>query len=435
VTDSTTATGQPAPSEDQSEAEDRGDQPAQLGRLGDPFPEEYRADPYPLYDWIRENDPVHRAPDGNWVLVRYADASAVLRDPRFSNNPEWLGPDAVNASSVRVVGTRVMMFLDPPDHTRLRSLVSKAFTPKVVEGLRPRVQAIVDEALDSAADAGEMDVLADLAYPLPTTVICELLGVPLADRELYKDWSADASRLLDGYVDADAQVRGMAATMHLAQYFTDLIEERRANPRSDLLTAMIAAEEDGRTLTHEELLTTATLLLLAGFETTMNLVGNGMLMLLRHPAELARLRGDPSLDRTAIEELLRYEGPVHITARIATTDLEVGGQRIHKGDQLAVSIAAANRDPDQFPHPNRLDVGRADNRHLAFAAGAHFCLGASLARLEARAAITTLVRRFPDLHLLTEEPQWREHFVVRGLKELKVGFTPAGDAGAGGDVA
>jgi len=416
VTDTTAATERPA-----------------LGKLGDPFPEEYRADPYPLYDWIRENDPVHRAPDGNWVLVRYADASAVLRDPRFSNNPEWLGPDAVNASSVRVVGSRVMMFLDPPDHTRLRSLVSTAFTPRVVDGLRPRIQAIVDESLDAVADRGEMDVLADLAYPLPTTVICELLGVPLADRELFREWSADASRLLDGYVDPDAQVRGLAATMHLAQYFTDLVDERRKaianafgarSPEDDLLTAMIMAEEDGRRLTHEELLTTATLLLLAGFETTMNLVGNGMLMLLRNPDQLARLRDDPSLDRTAIEELLRYEGPVHITARIATTDVEVGGQLIRKGEQLAVSIAAANRDPDQFTEPNRLDVARTENRHLAFAAGAHFCLGASLARHEARAAITTLVRRFPDLHLVGDEPEWREHFVVRGLKELRVGFTP-----------
>jgi len=403
-------------------------------RLGDPMPPEYRADPYPLYDWIRENEPVHRAADGNWVLVRYADASAVLRDPRFSNNPEWLGPDAVNASSVRVPGSRVMMFLDPPDHTRLRSLVSKAFTPKVVDGLRPRIQAIVDESLDAVADRGEMDVLADLAYPLPTIVICELLGIPLADRELFKDWSADASRLLDGYVDADAQVRGMAATMHLAQYFTDLIDERRVAAtafgprrpaREDLLTAMIAAEEGGTKLTHEELLTTATLLLLAGFETTMNLVGNGMFMLLRHPDQLDRLRSDPSLDRTAVEELLRYEGPVHITARIATTDVEIGGQAIAKGEQIAVSIAAANRDPSQFADPNRLDVGRSDNRHLAFAAGAHFCLGAALARIEARAAVTTLVRRFPDLHLVGPEPQWRDHFVVRGLKELRVGFDPA----------
>ncbi len=400
---------------------------ATAARLADPFPPEYRADPYPLYDWVRENDPVHRAPDGNWVLVRYADAHAVLRDPRFSNNPAHLGPEVaaqVGSSPVRRVGSRLMMFLDPPDHTRLRSLVSQAFTPKVVESLRPRIHALVDELLDAVADKGEMDVLADLGYPLPTIVICELLGVPLADRELFKDWSADASRLLDGYLEPETQTQGLAAAMQLAAYFTDLIEKRRADPGADLLSALITAEQEGERLTHEELLTTATLLLLAGFETTMNLVGNGMLMLLQHPDELGRLRGDPSLDRPAVEELLRYEGPVHITARIATTDLDVGGQLIRKGEQAAVVLAAANRDPLQFPHPNRLDVGRTDNRHLAFAAGAHYCLGAALARIEARAAIGSLVRRFPDLELVTTEPQWRDHFVIRGLRELRVAFTP-----------
>jgi pimeloyl-[acyl-carrier protein] synthase len=399
----------------------------QAGRLADPFPPEYRADPYPLYDWVRENDPVHRAPDGNWVLVRYSDAHSVLRDQRFSNNPAHLGPEVLEqmgSSPVRRVGSRLMMFLDPPDHTRLRSLVSQAFTPKVVESLRPRIQALVDELLDAVADRGELDVLADLGYPLPTIVICELLGVPLADRELFKDWSADASRLLDGYLEPETQTQGLAAAMQLAAYFTDLIEKRRADPGPDLLSALISAEEAGERLTHEELLTTATLLLLAGFETTMNLVGNSMLMLLEHPDELARLRDDPALDRPAVEELLRYEGPVHITARIATTDVDVGGQLIRKGEQAAVVLAAANRDPVQFPDPNRLDVGRADNRHLAFAAGAHYCLGAALARIEARAAIGTLVRRFPDLALVTTEPQWRDHFVIRGLKELRVAFTP-----------
>lgn len=391
----------------------------------DPFPAEYRADPYPLYDWIRDNDPVHRAPDGNWVIVRYDDASMVLRDPRFSTNPAWLGEETkaqISASPVRQVGTRLMMFLDPPDHTRLRSLVSQAFTPKVVEGLRPRIQSLVDELLAAVLERGdgEMDVLSDLAYPLPTVVICELLGVPVADRELFKEWSSDASRLLDGYLEPEAQTQGLTAGMHLAAYFTELIEKRRADPGDDLLSAMIAAEEAGQRLTHEELLTTSTLLLLAGFETTMNLVGNGVLALLQHPEELARWRSDPSLDRSAIEELLRWEGPVHVTARIATTDAEVGGQQIKAGEQLAVVLAAANRDPKTFPEPNRLDVGRKDNRHLAFAAGAHFCLGASLARHESRAAVGTLIRRFPDLELVTEKPEYRDHFVIRGLKELRV---------------
>ncbi|HUQ64221.1 MAG TPA: cytochrome P450 [Acidimicrobiales bacterium] len=404
-------------------AADSGESVAESSRMADPFPAEYRADPYPLYDWIRENDPVHRAPDGNWVLVRYDDASMVLRDARFSTNPAWLGEETkaqISASPVRQVGTRLMMFLDPPDHTRLRSLVSQAFTPKVVEGLRPRIQSIVDEQLDAVAQKGEMDVLADLAYPLPTVVICELLGVPVTDRELFKDWSADASRLLDGYLEPENQTKGLAAAMQLAAYFTELIEKRRADPGDDVLTALIAAEEGGLRLTHEELLTTSTLLLLAGFETTMNLVGNGVLALLQHPDQLARWRADPSLDRTAIEELLRWEGPVHVTARIATTDAEVGGVQIKAGEQLAVVLAAANRDPSVFEEPNRLDVSRKENRHLAFAAGAHFCLGAALARHEARAAIGTLVRRFPSMELATEVPEYRDHFVIRGLKELRV---------------
>ncbi|MDQ6909436.1 MAG: cytochrome P450 [Actinomycetota bacterium] len=392
-------------------------------RPADPFPAEYRADPYPLYDWIRENDPVHRAPDGNWVIVRYEDASAVLRDPRFSTNPSWLGEETkaqVSTSPIRTVGTRLMMFLDPPDHTRLRTLVSQAFTPKVVEGLRPRIQQIVDELLDDVAAKGEMDVLGDLAYPLPTVVICELLGVPLADREPFKEWSADASRLLDGYLEPAAETKGLAAAMQLAGYFTELVDKRRADPQDDLLSALIAAEDSGQRLTHEELLTTSTLLLLAGFETTMNLVGNGVFALLQHPDELARWRADPSLDRSAIEELLRWEGPVHVTARIATTDAEVGGVPIKAGEQLAVVLAAANRDPKVFADPNRLDVGRRENRHLAFAAGAHFCLGASLARHESRAAIGTLVKRFPKIEQATEGPEYRDHFVIRGLKELRV---------------
>jgi cytochrome P450 len=395
-----------------------------------PFPEEYRQDPFPLYDWIRENDPVHRAPDGNWVLVRYEDCRNVLRDPRFSSNPATLSPEIaehIRNSPVRQVGSRLMMFLDPPDHTRLRSLVSQAFTPRVMERLRPRIQELVDELLDEVAEVGEMDVLADLGYPLPTIVICDLLGVPSADRELFKGWSADASRLLDGYLEPEAEMKGMTAAAYLANYFTELIKKRRQDPRDDLLTAMIQVEESGERMSHEELLTTASLLLLAGFETTMNLLGNGVLALLRHPAELERIqRGPadhPALDRTAVEELLRYDGPVHITARIATVDVEIGDKVIGAGEQVAIVLAGANRDPAEFPDPNRLDVGRTENRHLAFGAGHHYCLGAALARIEAQAAVGSLVRRFGDLELRTENPEFRDHFVIRGLKELRVGFS------------
>ncbi|MFN2503298.1 MAG: cytochrome P450 [Acidimicrobiales bacterium] len=418
----------------------------------DPMAPENRADPYGMYRWLRENDPIRRAADGSWILTRYADGASILRDPRFSTNPSWLREGAVVGAEnhpVRQVGTSLMMFLDPPDHTRLRSLVGKAFTPRRVEAMRAQVQHLVDELLDgvshqedmdtaarggemdTAARGGDMDIVADLGYPLPVAVICELLGVPSFDREKFRQMSSDASRLLDGgTLDPEAQERGVVAGMHLFQYFTDLVEERRPRPGDDLLSAMIAAEEAGDRLTHQELITTATLLFVAGHETTTNLLGNAMLALLRHPDQLQRLRDDPSLIRSAVEELLRYDSPVQFTARITTSDVEVGGEAIPAGEQVIVLVGAANRDPAQFPEPDRLDLSRAENRHLSFAAGPHFCLGAALARLEAQVAISTLLRRFPHLELVTTEPEYREHFVLRGVKELRVRLSP-GQSGVG----
>ena len=394
--------------------------------LSSPMLPENRADPYRIYAFIREYEPVHHAPDGSWILTRYDHSAALLRDPRFSTNPARLtsGPDPAAMGPIRQVGSSLMMFLDPPDHTRLRSLVSQAFTPRMVESLRPRIQTIVDELLDAVVETGELDVLADFAYPLPTVVICELLGVPAEDREKFKGWSADASRMLDGYLDQAAMDRGMVAGMYLFQYFTDLVDERRRSPRDDLLSAMLAAESEGDRLTHAELLSTATLLFVAGFETTMNLLGNGTLALLRNPGELARLRDDPSLVKTGVEELLRYDSPVHVTARIATRDVEIGGHTVREGEQAVAIIGAANRDPEQFPDPERLDVARTPNRHLAFGGGPHFCLGASLARLEGQIAFATLLRRLPDLELTTTSPTYRDHYVIRGLNELRVRFTP-----------
>jgi cytochrome P450 len=311
--------------------------------------------------------------------------------------------------------------------------VGKAFTPKVVEGMRLRIQALVDGLLDQVADDGEidrvdMDMVGDLGYPLPVSVICEMLGVPAFDHARFRQLSSDASRLLDGgALDAESQQRGIVAGMQLFQYFTELVEQRRGEPGDDLLSAMIAAEEAGDRLTHPELITTATLLFVAGHETTTNLIGNAFLALLRNPDQLRRLRDEPGLIRTAVEELLRYDSPVQFTARITTEDIEVGGQPIGAGEQIIVVIGAANRDPAQFADPERLDVGRPEreNRHLSFAAGPHFCLGASLARLEAQVAIGTLLRRLDDLQLVTTEPAYREHFVLRGVQELRVRFSPA----------
>jgi cytochrome P450 len=385
----------------------------------DPFLPEHRRDPYPLYRKLRELDPVHRSPAGPLILTRHADATAVLRDPRFSSNPSHLGGERPQVGPRRV-DTKVLLFLDPPDHTRLRSLVAKAFTPAVVRRLRPRVEQLVAELLDTAAERGSLELIADLAYPLPVAVICELLGVPAGDRALFGTWSSDASRLLDRDIDLDeaAVERGGAAIAGFTEYFGGLIQRRRAEPGDDLLSGLIAAEEDGQRLSWEELFATIILLYLAGHETTVNLIGNGALALLRHPHQLQRLRRDPSLGPSAVEELLRYDSPVHLTARIATADLAVGGVPVPRGEQVIALVAAANHDPAVFAGPDDLDVGRRDNRHLSFSAGMHYCLGAALARLEGEVAFAALLRRFPHLDLTDPAPQLREHFVLRGLRSL-----------------
>ena len=389
----------------------------------DPFMPEHRTDPYPLYRRLRELDPVHRSPAGPWVLTRHADATAVLRDPRFSPNPAHLHGERPQVGPRRI-DTKVLLFLDPPDHTRIRSLVSKAFTPGRVRQLRARVEAMVDELLDRAEERGSMELIADLAYPLPVSVICELLGVPAVDRDVFRSWSSDASRLLDRDIDLDEEAlqRGGEAIAGFTEHFVALIGERRESPRDDLLSALIAAEEGGERLSWEELLSTIILLFLAGHETTVNLIGNGALALLRHPGELERLRREPALGASAVEELLRYDSPVHVTARIATADLEVGGTPVAEGEQVVVLVAAANRDPAVFPDPDRLDLGRPDNRHLSFSAGTHYCLGAALARLEGEVALGKLVRRFPRLELADPDPTYRDHLVLRGLRALPLSF-------------
>lgn len=395
----------------------------------DPFAPEFRQDPWPLYRELRATTPVFQAPDGFWILTRHADCSRILREPGWSVDRGNLNAESLAAFSQEnpaiQVGVPLMLFLDPPEHTRLRSLVSKAFTPKVVEGLRPRIQQLVDELLDGVEEQGRMDVLADLAYPLPVIVICELLGVPLDDRDQFHGWSTDASRLLDGDLDSETLQRGIFAAMSVINYFNELIEARRTTPGDDLLSALVAAEEEGERLSHEELIATTVLLFIAGHETTMNLIGNGTYALLKHPDQLQRLCDDPALVPTAVEEFLRFDGPVHLTARIPLTDMDFGGVTIRAGDRVGAIVSAANRDPAQFDRPDELDVGRTPNRHLAFSAGPHFCLGAALARVEAQVAFATMVRRFSGLELVTEDVRYRDHFVLRGLDRLEVAFTAA----------
>jgi cytochrome P450 len=388
-----------------------------------PMDPEFLADPYPTYHRLRAEDPVHHSPLGFWVLTRYEDVSAVLRDPRFIKEPlAALVAARFGAEVPRGVGLS-MLDRDPPDHTRLRSLVSKAFTPRVVEGLRPRIQQIVDELITRAQAAGSMDVIEEFAYPIPVNVICEMLGVPVADHERFKGWSLDIARGLDSiWLPPDSEVpRRSAASRHaISDYFRGLIDQRRAAPRGDLLSALIAAEEAGDKLNEEELVATCILLLIAGHETTVNLIGNGVLALLRNPAELCRLRETPGLITSAVEELLRYDGPVQRTARVASAQATIGGRTIARGEMVMPFIGAADRDPAQFRDPDRLDLTRGDNRHIAFGWGIHFCLGAPLARVEGQIALDALVRRLPRLELVTHEPEYRQSLTLRGLKTLPV---------------
>jgi pimeloyl-[acyl-carrier protein] synthase len=394
-----------------------------------PFLPEVHEDPYPLYHQLRAADPVHRSPLGFWVLTRHADVLAVLRDPRMSRDPrrsERMEMLRVSAEVDELLSSEEaapsMLFVDPPDHTRLRALVTKAFTPGAVERLRPRVEAIVAELLDRVLGAGAMDVVEDLAYPLPVTVICELFGVPESDRERFRAWSRELVRLLDPLVAADSLERALQARLALRGYLRELIAERRAQPTGDLLTALIEAEDQGHKLSEQELVSMCLLLLVAGHETAVNLIANGTLALLLHPEAPASLQADAALRANAVEELLRYDSPVQFTSRHALADLEIGGRSVRAGETVIAVLGAANRDPAQFRDPDRLDLTRAPNRHVAFGGGIHFCLGAPLARMEGRIAIGALFTRLPGLELGREPPVRRDTVTLRGLSSLPVTF-------------
>ena len=398
-----------------------------------PLSERYREDPYPKVRELREKDPVHWMElTGAWWLGRYADIIDVLHDPSFSARRDepaggLMDAEAIMASEFMAFMQTNLLGIDRPDHTRLRALVNKAFTPRVVEEIRPRVQQITDELLDSAEarsaqNGRQIEVMADLAKPLPVIVIAELLGVPPEDRGRLRRWSYDLARALDPIFELEVLERADRAVVELRQYFRPLLEERRRAPRDDMLTALVQAEEEGETLDEEELYSFCILLLGAGSETTTNLIGNGLLALLRNRDQLERLRDDPSIAERAVEELLRYDSPVAMTSRIATEETEIGGKRVRAGDFLVLSIAGANRDPEQFPDPDRLDIGREENRHLSFSLGNHYCLGAPLARLEGRIALTALIERFPNLRLATARQQWRETVTLRGLSALPVAY-------------
>lgn len=385
-----------------------------------------RADPYPTYAALRAMGPVVPTAFGGRILTRHADVFAVLRDARFSSNNRHQPGYEQFSELARQVGLgdalelfgRVMLFADPPDHTRLRRIVGKAFTMRAVEDMRPRIAAIVDRMLDTVVGDGGADLVEALAFPLPVTVISEMLGVPLEDQDMLRAWTAEAVKALDPSDDLMALFPAAEAMRSMRAYFDQLVERRRGSPGPDLLSSLIAAEDEGDRLSHDELLDTAVLLYGAGHETTVNLISGGALNLLRHPAELERLRSDPGLITTAVEELLRFGPPVQLTGRIATTDVELAGEEIPQGMEVVALIAAANRDPEVFRDPDRLDIGRQDNRHVAFGGGIHHCLGAPLARIEGQEALGRLIQRCPGLALAEEEIEWKPTTTIRGPRRL-----------------
>jgi len=389
----------------------------------DPAEPSFRDDPAPALHRLREIAPVHLSPMGAWRLSRYGDCVRMLREVksgvRYADGRPAIGsaPAGVTAGP-----GEFMLQQDPPVHTRLRRLVSKAFTPRAVERLRQRVRSNVSSLLDAALARGEMDVIADLALPVPSTVICEMMGVPLEDRPHFTTWTGDATHLLAAeFAPEEVVQRGLAAAGNLALYFQQLIASRRGRESDDILSELIRAEEAGDRLSPSELLIQSIGLLIAGFETTIGLIGNGVYQLLRHPGELARLRREPGLGVTAVEECLRFDGPIGATLRILHEDAEFGGVTIPRDSRVIVLLDAADRDPAAFPDPDRFDVGRSPNEHLAFGGGVHRCLGAHLARMEAQEAIVGLATRTRAIELLAEKRSWgRSLFRVPAALPVRV---------------
>ncbi|MGW5864806.1 cytochrome P450 family protein [Streptomyces sp. NPDC055239] len=402
------------------------------------FTWEFATDPYPAYAWLREHAPVHktRLPSGveAWLVTRYVDAKQALADPRLSKNPAHHGEPAHAKGKTGIPGERSanlmthLLNIDPPDHTRLRRLVSKAFTPRRVAEFAPRVQELTDRLIDQFVEKGEADLIHDFAFPLPIYAICDLLGVPREDQDDFRDWAGMMIRHGGGPRGGVAR-----SVKKMRGYLAELIHRKRLEPGDDLISGLIRASDHGEHLTENEAAAMAFILLFAGFETTVNLIGNGTYALLTHPEQRERLQGslrdgDTGLLDTGLEELLRFDGPVELaTWRFATERLTVGGEDIAVGDPVLVVLAAADRDPERFDRPDTLDLSRRDNQHLGYGHGIHYCLGAPLARLEGQTALATLLRRLPDLRLAAEpdDLRWRGGLIMRGLRTLPVEFAPA----------
>ncbi len=395
-----------------------------------PLDPAFRANPYPTYAWLREHDPLHQ-PDGRLrILSRYHDIAKVLRAPDVSRNVDEsaidLTPEEVVMRESRRARnvTQSMLNLDPPDHTRLRGLVSKAFTPRAVERLRPRVQQLVDDALKPVADTGQIELIDAMAFPVPFAVISDLLDMPTERSDELRDWSQKITLSLEASATPDDLTAAIASVQKVVEFLVPVIEDRRSNPGDDVLSALIAVEEGGERLTLPELISTVVLLYIAGHETTVNLIGNSALALVKNPDQLALWRETgPSLDANAVDELLRYDGPVQQTIRVPLVDMEVSGGVIPAGHRVLTLLGAANRDPEVFDDPESLRLNRdGAARQLAFAQGIHYCLGAALARLEGQVALGTMVQRYAHWELI-EQPQWRDRLTIRGVSRLHLALS------------
>jgi pimeloyl-[acyl-carrier protein] synthase len=379
-------------------------------------------DPYPVYDRIRDTGRVLWVEElGRWLVTGHREALAVLCHSRASSDRRRYqdAPPGDAGGGYRPGG---LPFVDPPDHTRLRALVQQAFTPKAVERLRPEVERLTDELLTAAGERGEADLIADFAGPLPAVVLAELLGIPPGDQELFRSWAMKIIETIDPVSQRVVSGAGHQASADLSDYLTRVIDERRRRPADDLISGMVHAEESGQRLSGDELLQMCLLLAVVGLETTTNLIGNGVSALLAHPAELRRLQAEPGLVKSAVEELLRYDAPVQLAGRVAVDDIELDGRTLRPGQVVGLVLGAANRDPDAFPDPDRLDLTRSPNNHVAFGRGIHFCLGAPLARLEGPIAIAALVTRFPKVRPAGEAKR-RQNVHVRGFESVPIALT------------
>ena len=395
----------------------------------DPLSPDFQANPYPVYDRLRASTPLYYWAPGNiWFATNYETCVALLKhgqlghEVRHAPSREDPGRAESPARHAPLVDMQRswMLLRDPPTHTRLRSLVHEAFTPRMIDQLQPRIQSVCDQLIDAALQKGEIDIVEDFAAPLPVMVIADMFGVPESDRGALRRWSRDLADTVELNASAETYDRGTVATTEFSAYLRDLARERRRQPRQDLMTALVRAEDHGDSLTEQEVISTCILLLVAGHETSTNFIGNGMSALLRNPEQLEMLKSRPELGRCAIEELLRYDSPVQTTFRTVLHEMEFHGRRFTPGTSVAFMLGAANHDPAVFDDPRRLDITRDPNPHLSFSYGIHYCLGAPLARLEGQVAIQTLLRRAPKIELMDHHPAYRKTWAARGLESLPV---------------